>query len=240
MFAFIRGEHRQALPLIDEHELKLSNCPDYRLRRDWRNAAIQVLPDLGMYEKSEKIIAELISEARTNSDDHGLSLGSIALGLVQEREGHITEGIETHRIALDLARKVGQKSLLESALSHLGGSLCQVMRLPDATETTRLALLNEAEGCIRELIGSVSDWSRRYPLAHMLLGNCLLYQGKVREATQALDQAEEAANQLGIRSVLMYVAKNRATLAEGSGDMAESAVQTALYDRLRLQIGIRF
>ena len=238
MHAFIRGEHRTALRWIREFSPVVGLCTEYSDRRDWYNAALQVLSDLGLFEEASEMIAEMRRDALNHSNQIGIVASEITEGLICARLGDTIGAIRLHRQALAGARVLDDRCLLDSALSHMSGSLHEMARSVEIVEDSKAELLQESERLALELIERVGERSRRLPLAHLLAGAATYYQGRFEIAEQHLEDASNTAERLGIRTVMMYASYFEAEIASQLTDSVRAEAKLARFRDLQSQMGI--
>ena len=240
LHAFIRGEHRTGLKWIQEYFPQIEACSVYEFKRDWCNAALQILPDIQRYQESSEIIELTKSLAGQNSDDIGMVYAQIYEGLIAARLGNSDQALHLHRGAFRQAGHLRSELLLECALSHLSGTLHEIARTSTISPEDRIAVLRESEAHAHHLISLVSPLSRRHPLARLLAGVAMLYLGKLDLASAHFGEALSSAERLGIRSVSMYVAYFESEIAHKNGNTELEKQKQSTFERLKEQTGIQF
>jgi predicted ATPase len=238
--SFIRGQFRTALKWIREYGPFVEQCESYSDRRNWRFVAVQVLPELGLYDEGLTLLEVLREDAYRNQDQLGTVFADIENGLIFARLGNLTEAIGLHRVALEQARTLGNTIILESALSHLSGSLHEVGRIEGTSLLERDDCLHQAETLAIELIQMVSTQSRRHPLAYLLAGVATFYQRKFEGASTYFSLASTSALRHGVTTVSMYSAFFESEIARELGQTGLAETKLQRFRQLRDQTGIIF
>ena len=236
--AFIRGQFRSALKWIRDYGSQIDQCDSHQERCAWWRMALQILPELGLYEEGNAMSEMLRQHAIKNSDSVGPVFADIEHGLIFARNGDLEVAIGIHRSALVQARSLDNQMLLESALAHLSGSLHEVGRKEGIDENEKTQLLSEAEDLAVELTKIVSPQSRRHPLAHLLAGVAIFYLGRFDEARDFFALASTSASRHGVTTVTMYSSFFESEIARirGQSDLAEAKMNQ--FQLLRNQTGI--
>jgi tetratricopeptide (TPR) repeat protein len=225
---------------IREFRSQLFLCLNREDHREWCNAALQVLTDIGLYAEAEDILREMKKQSEEASDEIGMAYVCLVEGLMSARQNDVNGAIDWHRQAYERAKKLGIGPLYDSALAHLSGSLHEIARKEGADPVLKITWLGEAEELAGELIARVGDESRRLPLAHLLAGVAAYYQDKIETAQGHFKNAREFAERLGIRSVTMYVSYFEAEIAGKSTDFELAEAKRAQFRDLHGEIGIVF
>jgi hypothetical protein len=202
--AFVRGRHRLALRWIDEFASEFASIPDLFTRIRVRNAACQILPDVGRLEQARELAEAMRADADAHGDERGAIYADVVLGYVAEFTDDLDEAEKRHREALRKARELGSTPVLETSLAHASGTIHDVgCRQPEGS-ALRQVFLEESEILARELKEIVRPFSRRKPLARLLTATSLKYQGKIEEAQAWYRDAEKSATELGTTTEMMF------------------------------------
>jgi hypothetical protein len=94
-----------------------------------------------------------------------------------------------------------------------------------------------AENLARELCDIVPEWSRRVPLAHLLLAASVFYQGRTSEAARHLRATVESAIRLGTHTELMYTAAFASEIALRNNEPENAARLYGAFDAIRERLG---
>lgn len=233
--SFIRGQYRTALRWIKEEEPAEANDQD---KQRWWNVSSQVLIDLELFDLAEEMISTARNAAVACGDAVSEAYQTIFLGLLRERKGDATEAVRLHRKGLELARCLGDRALLQCAISHLAGSLrTSVHSLGLAADQARPVLV-EARDLALELLSRVDAASRRNCLAYLLAGSAELDLGEPSTARAHLEQAETTARESGILTVQMFAAFTLSRLAQKLGLQELQAQKGAEFSVLKSATGI--
>ena len=227
-WAFVRGKYRTALRWIRESQ------PD-RPQSAWTDVACQVYIDVGLYKEAQQLIVEAKSEASNRNDQRWLTYLSIFEGLMYERQKRFGDGLRMQQEALSAARRLGERSLLECALSHSCGALRAYSATIEAAEAEPYLLRALAEG--QELLSLVPPNSRRLPLAHMLIGAAATGLERIDEAQNHLRLAVETARRNNILTVEMFATYWQAAVARVQGDEVLFESKISEFGRLRTETG---
>jgi predicted ATPase len=240
MHAFIRGRHRTALPWINRYWKSVQQYAKYETACDWFNAALQVLPDIGLVDESNEILEIAERSAFDRDDLVGKTYCYINRGLLLSRHGDNASAVELHEKALANANILGIKSLRESALAHVSGSLHELGREQKPGSPERARTLGKAEETASLLINSVDIQSRRHPLARLLAGVAALHQDKLDESSKYLQEATDSAQRHQILSVMMYAAYFECEIARRKGLTMISDSKRKDFEALRDRTGMRW
>jgi diguanylate cyclase (GGDEF)-like protein len=168
----------------------------------------------------------LLEEARSlGFDEEGVAITTLA-SLTHSRLG---EGRKAERLAtsaVEMAERLGKKSLLADALMRLGPSLAQ-----DSPERSREVLTRAL--AIFESLGDIRGQAR----AQNSIAITMQYEGRFAEARAAYGQAMQAARAAGMQDLSGIAALNIGTLLQKQGDFPKASEMLA--EALNLCSGVR-
>ncbi len=235
--AFVRGGHRQALRWIEDSADAVVGIADPKLRFRWRYAAGQILPDVGRFEEAEALARAMRADAEGARDARGAVHADVLEAYVQEARGDVVAALALGAEALARARRLDDRNMLESCLSHRSGTLHVFGAGVGADTDLGRAALAEAEALARELRERVQPFSRRLPLAPLLLAAALWPQGRLEEAYGFFKEAQAAAVALGTTTELMYGFVSEAAIAAEWGQDEHAALLYGAFLTLRERMG---
>ena len=235
--AFIRGHHRLALRWIDEGLPFVALCSDPALRFRLRYAACLILPDVGRFEQAEHIAQEIQADAAIHGSLVEAAYSAVIRGYVANTRGQMETAVRLHRDVLLQARRLRNAALLESCLSHASGTLYDYsVLLGMETEAGRM-VLQEAEALARELRALVSSYSRRVPLAALLVTSTLIGQNRKVEGYAFLKETQRACIALGTTSELMYTFIYESEIALERGLLEQAVLRYGAFLALQERMG---
>lgn len=236
LHAFVRGKHRQALRWIEATMEEVGSISDLQARFRWRYAAAQILPDVGWLDATETIALAMRADAKEAGDERAEVYAEVILGYVEEMRGDPEGSLERTGRALERARVLSDRHLLETVLSHRSGTLHVVGAGERDSERGR-AMLKEAEQLAIEMRLLVPAHSRRLALAPLLLAGALWSQGRLAEAVDAFKLVQATAVRLGTSTELMYAFISEAVIAAGWGYFEHAATLYGAFGALQERMG---
>ena len=235
--AFVRGRHRQASRWIEASAEAVANVPDPAIRFRWRYAACLILPDIGRLEETEAIARAMREDSEATGDAHGGVYAAVVQGYVEEFRGSIERTLAIGGAALDQARSLESRHLLETCLSHRSGTLHVYGALVGAGTPEGRATLATAESLARELCAIVPPYSRRLALGPLLVAAALWPQGRTAEAYDRFKDAQAAAIRLGTTTELMYAFVSEGVIAAEWGFHEHAALLYGAFGALQERMG---
>jgi predicted ATPase len=235
--AFVRGRHRVALRWIDTFSPDFRTIPEPATRIRVQNAACQILPDVGRLADTQALAESMTADALAGGDGRGAVYADVIKGYVAEFSGGLDEALTLHCNALAAARELGDPRLLESCLAHASGTLHDVaVREPEGS-TKRRDLLHESEALARELQAVTPSFSRRKPLAPLLLGTALKFQGRREEALLSYEESRRSALELGTTTERMFAYVFESEIPFELGNTQQAAQLFGAFQTLQERMG---
>ena len=175
--------------------------------------------NMGQYDRAMTSHMRGLDLYRKGGDNQGAAVVSHSLGLVFEHQGRLGPAIDALQDAVKSFGGLGDRSSsMAEALSDLGGALALAGRGAESTKP-----LEEAQGLARSLKNDAFS-------ADILnnQGNAHFYQGDVKSAKDAYQQALHLASRTSDRDVLLSSKLNlsKMAIAEGHSQAAIGGLQS--------------
>jgi predicted ATPase len=236
-FAFVRGKHRIAVRWIDEFSPQFASIEDLALRTRIRNAACQILPDVGRSSDARLMVAAMKADSDSSGNEEPAVFAEVIEGYVAEFVSDLNDSLERHRHALSRARVLGNRRLLETSLAHASGTLHGLAAREPAGTTMRINMLSEAESLARELQQIVPAYSRRKPLAPLLLAAALRFQDRLEEALECYKETQQHAIALGTTTERMFAYVFESEIRFELGDAERAALLFGAFQDVQERMG---
>ncbi len=233
LHAYVRGNHVWAARWIDANTSHWGEA-SYQDRQSCRLQACRILTELGRTEEAKESLQQAIHESVSEDDEESNILATVELGLIEERYGDWNLARQSLESALLRARQLGNPNVLEACLSHLSGALHGVRpEHPGFDEAIR-----DCETLAQELLNLVGPWSRRRPLASLLLSTAYLPQNRFAESLHAVRKCQADGFRLGAVTEIVYAFATEAFLAQQRGEPLSAAYYMGAHNQLALRLGI--
>ncbi len=237
-YSFLRGKYTAGMRRIRASRHHIDQIASPSVKRDWIVAALQILPEVELFDEALDFTNDLRSLAIQEGDPIAEFEYQIIFGLVLSRRNELNEGVECHRRALDLAQSLDSPKYIESALAHLSGSLHSYARLLPEDDPARTHALNQAKNYASQLSEIVSPKSRRHPLAYLLLAVAEFYSGDLTASKATFLRAQNSANTLQSQTIQLYCAFFLSEIAACEADASLAERYWQEFSQLQRQTGL--
>jgi predicted ATPase len=230
--AQIRGLHRQVQDWIERVLDGSLEVPKTLTGYQMRNLAARILSELGHFEQSRRLMLQDRVDAQAAGFPVMAVYATNLLGYLAMESGEPVESLVLLRDALERALQLTDSGL-QNECRFLVARALLVCAENSPSPSERLELLQEAERHLRSLLAGHGDSA----LFFLGLGASLLGQGRLEEASEALEKTRKLAQKLQESSTLLYCLAHESRLALLTSNPTRAALLQGAYESLREQMG---
>jgi LuxR family transcriptional regulator, maltose regulon positive regulatory protein len=209
----LRGDADRTTELVREAQAQLAGDErGPRISGRWNLA--QADWTRGRLAEAERAFANIVAEGRQAGEPHLTLTAGFALGRIQRTQGRLEAAYHTYQQGLDFAAKTGSKVVLSTAVAHIG--MAEILYERNQLEQA-LDHITEGISLSRQLISSQSLAIGLITLAwiRQVMGNPV-------GAVEAMDEANQIAQNLEIVSLYNPAPAERARLSLAQGDLQQA------------------